>query len=172
MNYNRIKAVLAEENVASKELAKHLDKTESTVSRWCTNDVQPSVEVLYQIAKFLMWTLGNSLSRRNKVRINPQNYLTTSFSFFIENPNLVYWNFPTFKQAIAALTKVRMHKLPLEPNLTFQQKIHISVFIFIGIYMIYELLSYGLNTKGYLILLAAILGTLFFIILFFSKRTC
>ncbi|RUA11948.1 MAG: transcriptional regulator [Flavobacteriia bacterium] len=53
INYNRIKAVLAEENVASKELAKHLDKTESTVSRWCTNDVQPSVEVLYQIAKFL-----------------------------------------------------------------------------------------------------------------------
>nr|WP_293302350.1 helix-turn-helix transcriptional regulator [Allomuricauda sp.] len=53
VNYNRIKAVLAEVNVASKELAKHLDRTESTVSRWCTNDVQPSVEVLYQIAKFL-----------------------------------------------------------------------------------------------------------------------
>ena len=53
INYNRIKAVLAEKSVSSKELAKHLDKTESTVSRWCTNDVQPSVEVFYQIAKFL-----------------------------------------------------------------------------------------------------------------------
>ena len=53
INYNRIKAVLAEKNVSSKELAKHLDKTESTVSRWCTNDVQPSVEVFYQIAQFL-----------------------------------------------------------------------------------------------------------------------
>lgn len=53
VNYNRIKAVLAEKNVSSKELAKHLDKTESTVSRWCTNDVQPSVEVFYLIAKFL-----------------------------------------------------------------------------------------------------------------------
>ncbi|WP_431123860.1 helix-turn-helix transcriptional regulator [Flagellimonas flava] len=53
INYNRLKAVLAENNVASKTLAKHLDKTESTVSRWCTNDVQPSVENLYQIAKFL-----------------------------------------------------------------------------------------------------------------------
>ena len=63
-----------------------------------------------------------------------------------------------------------MHKLPLEPNLTSQQRIHISVFIFIGIYMIYELLSYGLNTKGHLILLAAILGTSFFVILFFSKK--
>ena len=52
INYNRIKAVLAEKRVSSKELAKHLSKTESTVSRWCTNDVQPSVEVFYQIAKF------------------------------------------------------------------------------------------------------------------------
>ncbi|QMU64582.1 MAG: helix-turn-helix domain-containing protein [Flavobacteriaceae bacterium] len=53
INYNRIKAVLAEKNVSSKELSKHLEKTESTVSRWCTNDVQPSVEVFYQIALFL-----------------------------------------------------------------------------------------------------------------------
>ena len=53
INYNRIKAVLAEKNASSKELAKHLGKTESTVSRWCTNDVQPAVEVFYQVAKFL-----------------------------------------------------------------------------------------------------------------------
>ena len=51
--YNRIKAVLAEKNVSSKELAKHLGRTESTVSRWCTNDVQPSVEVFFQIADYL-----------------------------------------------------------------------------------------------------------------------
>jgi len=51
--YNRIKSVLAEKNVSSKDLARHLGKTESTVSRWCTNDVQPSVEVFYQIAQFL-----------------------------------------------------------------------------------------------------------------------
>lgn len=53
INYNRIKAVLAEKEISSKELAKHLNKTESTVSRWCTNDVQPSVEVFYQIAQFV-----------------------------------------------------------------------------------------------------------------------
>lgn len=53
VNYNRIKAVLAEKNVSSKELAKHLNKTESTVSRWCTNDVQPSVEIFAQIAEYL-----------------------------------------------------------------------------------------------------------------------
>jgi putative transcriptional regulator len=50
---NRIKAVLAEKNVSSKELARHLRKTESTVSRWCTNEVQPSLETLNEIAKYL-----------------------------------------------------------------------------------------------------------------------
>ncbi len=52
-NHNRIKAVLAEKNVSSKDLAKQLNKTESTVSRWCTNDVQPSIPVLSQIGDIL-----------------------------------------------------------------------------------------------------------------------
>ncbi|MCF2218068.1 MULTISPECIES: helix-turn-helix transcriptional regulator [Chryseobacterium] len=53
VNLNRIKSVLVEKNKTSKELARHLGKTESTVSRWCTNEVQPSVETLYEISKFL-----------------------------------------------------------------------------------------------------------------------
>lgn len=53
LNLNRIKSVLAEKNKSSKDLAAHLDKTESTVSRWCTNEVQPSIETLYEISKFL-----------------------------------------------------------------------------------------------------------------------
>ncbi len=52
-NLNRIKSVLAEKNTNNKELASHLRKTESTVSRWCTNEVQPSVETLFEISKFL-----------------------------------------------------------------------------------------------------------------------
>lgn len=51
--YNRIKAVLAERHYSAKELAEHLGKVQTTVSRWCTNDVQPPVETLYRIAKFL-----------------------------------------------------------------------------------------------------------------------
>jgi len=53
INLNRIKSALAENNKSSKELAAYLNKTESTVSRWCTNEVQPSIETLYEIAKFL-----------------------------------------------------------------------------------------------------------------------
>lgn len=50
---NRIKAVLAEEGKTNKELAKLMGVADQTVSRWCTNTGQPSIEVLYQIAKAL-----------------------------------------------------------------------------------------------------------------------
>jgi transcriptional regulator with XRE-family HTH domain len=50
---NRIKAVLAEKGKTNRDLAKLLDRTESTVSRWCTNDIQPSVEIFSQIAEYL-----------------------------------------------------------------------------------------------------------------------
>ena len=53
VNLNRIKSVLAEKNKSSKDLAAHLGKTESTVSRWCTNEVQPSIETLYEVSKYL-----------------------------------------------------------------------------------------------------------------------
>ncbi len=52
-NINRIKVVLAEKGMTNRELAKLLNKTEPTVSRWCTNDAQPSVEVFRQIAEAL-----------------------------------------------------------------------------------------------------------------------
>ena len=51
--YNRIKIALVEANKTSKELAKKLGKTETTVSRWCTNDMQPPITVFYDIARFL-----------------------------------------------------------------------------------------------------------------------
>lgn len=53
LQLNRIKSVLADKNKTNKDLSKHLGKTESTVSRWTTNEVQPSIETLYEISKFL-----------------------------------------------------------------------------------------------------------------------
>lgn len=50
---NRIKAVLAEEGKTNKELADQLRVAEPTVSRWCTNTQQPSLEMLFEIAKGL-----------------------------------------------------------------------------------------------------------------------
>jgi len=51
--FNRIKAILAEEGKSNKELATLLGVAEQTVSRWCTNSGQPSIEMLYEIAKVL-----------------------------------------------------------------------------------------------------------------------
>ena len=53
MAMNRIKAVLAEKQLTSKWLAQELGKAENTVSRWCSNKVQPSLENLVEIAKVL-----------------------------------------------------------------------------------------------------------------------
>jgi len=50
---NRVKAVLAEEGKSNKELADQLRVAEPTVSRWCTNTQQPSLEMLFEIAKVL-----------------------------------------------------------------------------------------------------------------------
>ncbi|MBL0739950.1 helix-turn-helix transcriptional regulator [Chryseolinea lacunae] len=51
--YNRIKAVLAEQNTTSLWLADHLGMNRSTVSKWCTNEMQPTVKSLFKIAKAL-----------------------------------------------------------------------------------------------------------------------
>lgn len=53
MAINRIKAVLAEKQLTSKWLAQELGKAENTVSRWCSNKVQPSLENLVEVAKIL-----------------------------------------------------------------------------------------------------------------------
>lgn len=49
----QIKIVLAENDKTNKWLAKQLDKSEVTVSRWVTNEVQPSLETMAQIAQVL-----------------------------------------------------------------------------------------------------------------------
>ena len=50
---NRLKAVLAEQGKTNKWLALELGKNETTVSRWCTNEIQPPVETMVLIAQLL-----------------------------------------------------------------------------------------------------------------------
>lgn len=50
---NRIKVVLVEKQRTSKWLAEQLGKSENTISKWCSNNVQPSLEALVQIAGIL-----------------------------------------------------------------------------------------------------------------------
>ncbi len=48
---NRLKAVLAEQNKTNKWLAEQLNKNETTISHWCTNEIQPSMDTFIAIAK-------------------------------------------------------------------------------------------------------------------------
>ena len=50
---NRLKVVLAEQKKTGKWLAEQLGKDQSTVSKWCSNKMQPSLEMLVNIAKVL-----------------------------------------------------------------------------------------------------------------------
>ncbi len=50
---NRLKVVLVEQSRTGKWLAETLGKNEATVSRWCTNETQPSLETLVDVAKVL-----------------------------------------------------------------------------------------------------------------------
>jgi len=50
---NRLKVVLVEQKCTGKWLAEALGKNEATVSRWCSNVMQPSVETFVRIAELL-----------------------------------------------------------------------------------------------------------------------
>jgi transcriptional regulator with XRE-family HTH domain len=50
---NRIKVALAETRRKNKWLAEQIGKDESTISQWCTNARQPSLDNLLKIANVL-----------------------------------------------------------------------------------------------------------------------
>ncbi len=62
---NRLKVVLAEKNCKGKWLAEQLGKNEATVSRWCSNTAQPSLEMLVKIASILKVDLRSLINSGN-----------------------------------------------------------------------------------------------------------
>ena len=50
---NRLKVVLAEQGKTNKWLSEKVNKNITTVSRWCTNEMQPSLETLVHVANTL-----------------------------------------------------------------------------------------------------------------------
>ena len=50
---NRLKVVLAEKKGTNKWLSEQVGKDPATVSKWCTNTMQPNLETLVAIAKAL-----------------------------------------------------------------------------------------------------------------------
>jgi transcriptional regulator with XRE-family HTH domain len=56
---NRIKIVLIEQKKTAKWLAEEIGKDPSTVSKWCTNTSQPSLDTLSKIADVLSVKLSD-----------------------------------------------------------------------------------------------------------------
>ena len=53
MMLNRIKVVLAEKQRTNRWLAEQMGKSENTISRWCSNKSQPSLDMLAKVAELL-----------------------------------------------------------------------------------------------------------------------
>lgn len=50
---NRLKVVLAEKDKTNKWLAEQIGRDQATISKWCTNTAQPSLEALIAISQCL-----------------------------------------------------------------------------------------------------------------------
>ena len=68
---NRLKIVLAEKGRTQKEISDYLKIGSVSVSRWCTNDVQPSLETLFKIADFLDVKVCDLLVERKVINHEP-----------------------------------------------------------------------------------------------------
>lgn len=66
---NRIKIVLVENKRTAKWLADQLGKDPATVSKWCTNYSQPSLETLVQVAEALDVDVRSLIVQTKKSRI-------------------------------------------------------------------------------------------------------
>lgn len=66
---NRIKIVLVENKRTVKWLADELGKDPATVSKWCTNSSQPSLETLFQVAEALDVDVRSLIVQTKKSRI-------------------------------------------------------------------------------------------------------
>lgn len=53
LNLNRLKVVLVEKGKTGRWLAQELGKSNCTVSKWCSNSIQPDLITLDKIAKLL-----------------------------------------------------------------------------------------------------------------------
>ena len=64
---NRLKVVLAEKKITNRQLAEKLGKDEATISKWCTNNLLPNLEMLIKIAQVLEVEVQELIRVPNKI---------------------------------------------------------------------------------------------------------
>jgi putative transcriptional regulator len=75
---NRLAKVFQSKDIYNRDIAKHLRKSEETVSRWVNNHRQPSLDDLNKIAEYLRLDIRDLLnpsdwSKSEVERFNPKN---------------------------------------------------------------------------------------------------
>lgn len=65
-NLNRLKVVLVEKGKTGRWLAQELGKSNCTVSKWCSNSIQPDLVTLDKIAKLLDVDVKDLLNNTEK----------------------------------------------------------------------------------------------------------
>lgn len=77
---NRIKIVLVENKRTAKWLADELGKDPVTVSKWCTNSSQPSLETLVQVAEALDVDVRSLIvqTKKSQIEIEAEKLLNIS----------------------------------------------------------------------------------------------
>ena len=66
-NLNRLKVVIVEQEKTGKWLSEQLGKSNCTVSKWCSNTVQPDLKTLNEIADVLKVDVKDLLVSNNLV---------------------------------------------------------------------------------------------------------
>lgn len=62
---NRLKEVLVEQHKTAKWLAEQMEKAPATISKWCTNTTQPSLEMLFKISELLQVPIQDLVRKQN-----------------------------------------------------------------------------------------------------------
>ena len=65
---NRIKAILKDQGRTQEYLCRMMNKSTNTVSNWCRNIIQPSVNDLYKIADLLDCEIADILVEKKKLK--------------------------------------------------------------------------------------------------------
>lgn len=80
-DYNRIKVALVEQKKTARWLSDALGKDPATISKWCTNTTQPSLEMLFKISELLQVPIQDLV--RNKTfsmtELELQKYLLSKY---------------------------------------------------------------------------------------------
>ena len=84
-NLNRIKVMLVEKGRTNKWLSEQLGINPATVSKWCTNSSQPSLETLIRISELL------EVNYTELIRIEPKPWSQKTPLQFTRNSLMALW---------------------------------------------------------------------------------